>query len=410
MGRSRIKTFGITVLISVVASLLLYTNIGWAQTGPSLSTDQQDGENEAQTSTILCSSVPGERQHCPADTSAGVLLSQSTGPIPCLLGKTWGYDDQGVWVMDGCVGEFFVARTVSPAAAGPASPPVAVKPAYKPIETWGEFDPGNGFVVGKTDFGELDISGYALVRYVNQLPAEQNYTDHLGNEHPVDTRNDIFSHRIMVFFKGWLGNPKLIYNIFLWTVNSTDQKAIFRIIGLPVQPEIQPLRRHQRAAGNAFGARIAPVLAGSSIASWPTSFSGPISPLGYGPAAKSVTGALVQRHGGEQPERAWNHGCPVGSEVLELRLLLLVDADHKRIWSKRRLTGTGRGTRRWPHGSASRQRSAPSNGSPMPVSGNPDNTVIKLADSLNRFRSRARLAPGVTVRQTTTACFRSMPE
>jgi len=26
----------------------------------------------------------------------------STGPTACLLGKTWGYDDTGIWVSDGC--------------------------------------------------------------------------------------------------------------------------------------------------------------------------------------------------------------------------------------------------------------------------------------------------------------------
>jgi hypothetical protein len=55
--------------------------------------------------------------------------------------------------------------------------------------------------------------------------------NHLGNERPVDARNDISAHRVMIFFKGWLGTPKLVYNVFLWTVNTTDQKGIFPIIG-----------------------------------------------------------------------------------------------------------------------------------------------------------------------------------
>jgi hypothetical protein len=35
----------------------------------------------------------------------------------------------------------------------------------------------------------------------------------------------------MVFLKGWLGSEKLIYNITLWTVNTTDQDAIFANLG-----------------------------------------------------------------------------------------------------------------------------------------------------------------------------------
>lgn len=99
------------------------------------------------------------------------------------------------------------------------------------LDIWGEFMPGNGFLVVRTSFGELDISGYALVRYINQMPGQQTFTDHLGNEHQVDGRNDIFPHRAMIFLKGWLGTPKLVYNILLWTVNTTDQKGIFPTIG-----------------------------------------------------------------------------------------------------------------------------------------------------------------------------------
>src|SRR5882672_11605925 len=100
-----------------------------------------------------------------------------------------------------------------------------------PIETWGAVEAGKGFLIGRTDVGELSISGYALVRYLNQLPAEESFVDHLGNEHAIDTRNDIYSHRIMVFLKGWMGLERLRYTLILWTVNTTDQKAIFGTLG-----------------------------------------------------------------------------------------------------------------------------------------------------------------------------------
>jgi hypothetical protein len=85
--------------------------------------------------------------------------------------------------------------------------------------------------VGRSSAGELAISGYALMRYINQMPGEQTYTDHLGNDHTVDGRNDIYPHRVMVFFKGWLASPKLIYAVTFWTVNTTDQRAIFGNLG-----------------------------------------------------------------------------------------------------------------------------------------------------------------------------------
>lgn len=96
---------------------------------------------------------------------------------------------------------------------------------------WGSLQGGKGFLIGRTPLGELNISAYALVRYLNQMPAGQTYLDHLGRERMVDPRHDIFSHRIMVHFKGWLGVPKLLYHLTLWTVNTTDQKALFATIG-----------------------------------------------------------------------------------------------------------------------------------------------------------------------------------
>jgi hypothetical protein len=185
---------------------------------------------------LVCESKAGEREVCPGDTSAGVALMRSTGASACLLGKTWGYDDEGVWVADGCSGEFQLGRIAvgSAAASAPAQPTPAQpspKKPYVPVETWGEFDPGKGFLVGRGDLGSLSISGYALARWMDQNPADETFTDHLGNVRPVDTRNDIYSHRVMVFFTGWLASPRLVYSIVLWTVNTTDQRAIFGNVG-----------------------------------------------------------------------------------------------------------------------------------------------------------------------------------
>src|SRR6188508_2649504 len=63
--------------------------------------------------SVMCASKAGERTQCPAVTAAGVALSRSTGSAACLLGKTWGYDDKGVWVSDGCSGEFIAGAQVA---------------------------------------------------------------------------------------------------------------------------------------------------------------------------------------------------------------------------------------------------------------------------------------------------------
>jgi len=219
---------------AAVCTLTLAAAPAWAQTEAGAAAPQ--AQDAIVPATVICSSKAGERQQCPADTSAGVALMKSTGTSTCLLGKTWGYDDKSIWVQDGCGGEFQLGQVAVVGAAAPApaataaAPPDPKKPTGT-IEQWGEFNPGGGFLVGRSSAGELSISGYALLRYINQMPGEQTFTDHLGNERTVDGRNDIYPHRVMVFFKGWLASPKLIYAITFWTVNATDQRAIFGNIG-----------------------------------------------------------------------------------------------------------------------------------------------------------------------------------
>ena len=95
--------------------------------------------------------------------------------------------------------------TPAPATTQPPNEPTL------PIEDWGDYAPGNGFLVGRSSAGELSISGYALVRYLNQMPSSDTFVDHLGNERTVDGRNDIFPHRVIVWFKGWLGRKAVSY-------------------------------------------------------------------------------------------------------------------------------------------------------------------------------------------------------
>ncbi|WP_133054071.1 hypothetical protein [Niastella yeongjuensis] len=80
--------------------------------------------------------------------------------------------------------------------------------------------------MAKTKFGVLNISGYMLARYMNQMPGSQEYKDHLGNPQQMDGRNDILWHRVQAFIQGWIYDPRLNYMITLWTVNATNQVAI----------------------------------------------------------------------------------------------------------------------------------------------------------------------------------------
>ncbi|HVY74512.1 MAG TPA: hypothetical protein VG890_06765 [Puia sp.] len=91
----------------------------------------------------------------------------------------------------------------------------------------GEFTPGKGFDLVRTKYGSLNFSVYALVRYLNQLPGKQTWTDHLGNEYQFTGRNDFYWHRTMLWFSGFLLTPKLTYMATVWTIMTTQQTLVY---------------------------------------------------------------------------------------------------------------------------------------------------------------------------------------
>jgi hypothetical protein len=57
--------------------------------------------------SIFCESQNYQQQYCPAGmriTGARIISQQSNSP--CIQGRTWGYDANGVWVNQGCSGQF----------------------------------------------------------------------------------------------------------------------------------------------------------------------------------------------------------------------------------------------------------------------------------------------------------------
>ena len=115
----------------------------------------------------------------------------------------------------------------------PASTQAATPPPDDPDPpSYGALDAsGSGFLIGRTKYGEMRIGGYALVRYINQLPANQAFVDHLGNVNVIDTRNDVQFHRAKIDFRGWLGSPELRYQITAWSVMSTNQTTLYGFLG-----------------------------------------------------------------------------------------------------------------------------------------------------------------------------------
>jgi hypothetical protein len=161
---------------------------------------------------ITCASKLGERQSCPADTSRGVILARSTGEAPCLLGKTWGYDDTSVWVADGCVADFVVGKTVEAAVEA-----VTETKAKKLTHV-----PNLGFKIVDDEKGEVYVRLMSYARYLNQKGLDPTYTDAFGNTLTVKQREDIQLNKFFLPFAGWFLTPKFRYYLYVWSSNPSQ--------------------------------------------------------------------------------------------------------------------------------------------------------------------------------------------
>ena len=73
--------------------------------------------------TVICESAGG-RKHCPTDTNYGVRITRQISAHSCALGRDWGYDENGIWVTNGCRAEFTVNGTPARPMASSSSRPV----------------------------------------------------------------------------------------------------------------------------------------------------------------------------------------------------------------------------------------------------------------------------------------------
>ncbi len=57
---------------------------------------------------LRCESSDKRNHQCAANVRRGVSLQRQLSGSPCIEGRTWGWDRGGVWVDQGCRGEFAV--------------------------------------------------------------------------------------------------------------------------------------------------------------------------------------------------------------------------------------------------------------------------------------------------------------
>ena len=168
---------------------------------------QNAAASQGNAATVTCSSKPGERSSCTADTSKGVVLLRSMGDAPCLLGRTWGYDQTSVWVADGCSAEF---------GTGAVAQPETTKP--KPLS----HIPNVGFLLFDGEKGQVYFRLFSYGRYLNQRNLDESYVDAFGNTKTVQRRQDIQLQKFFAPFSGWFLTPKMRYYLYVWSSNASQ--------------------------------------------------------------------------------------------------------------------------------------------------------------------------------------------
>jgi len=182
---------------------------------PAAARDRQDdsplgqsaGASQIAGATVTCSSKPGERSSCAADTSKGVVLLRSMGDAPCLLGRTWGYDQTSVWVSDGCSAEFGTGSVVQAQTTKPKAP---------------SHVPNVGFLLFDGDKGQVYFRLFSYGRYLNQRNLDDSYVDAFGNTKDVPRRQDIQLQKFFAPFSGWFLTPKMRYYLYVWSSNASQ--------------------------------------------------------------------------------------------------------------------------------------------------------------------------------------------
>ncbi|HEY6272554.1 MAG TPA: bZIP transcription factor [Terriglobales bacterium] len=88
-------------------------------------------------------------------------------------------------------------------------------------KSWGTYTPNLGFKVASTEYGDLSISIYSYVRYLNQNALAPNYINGFGQVVPVVQRQDVQLQKLQFKFLGWVMSPNLTYYLWAWTSNPT---------------------------------------------------------------------------------------------------------------------------------------------------------------------------------------------
>jgi len=100
-----------------------------------------------------------------------------------------------------------------------------------PPEAQGSYRPGAGFLLARSDQGELRFKLFTYLRYLNTRGLEDGYTNAFGREFDLDPRNDIQLNKVNLQFMGWLRDRRFRYLAYVWTNNTAQGLGAQVVVG-----------------------------------------------------------------------------------------------------------------------------------------------------------------------------------
>lgn len=91
---------GVWVTQGCEAEFMIGRQMGGPPVGP--------GPGPGPASIVRCESHDYQQNYCRVDTRGGVRIARQISSSACVRGQTWGADHGGIWVSDGCSGDFGV--------------------------------------------------------------------------------------------------------------------------------------------------------------------------------------------------------------------------------------------------------------------------------------------------------------
>jgi hypothetical protein len=87
---------------------------------------------------------------------------------------------------------------------------------------WGGFEPGRGFILMRSDVGEVDLGMVSYLRYLNQEGLDDTYTTAFGQSLDVTNREDFQLAKVQMTLRGWMFDQRFGYNAYVWTSQASQ--------------------------------------------------------------------------------------------------------------------------------------------------------------------------------------------